>query len=213
MSSPQEEDTRSPLQILMERVERDREQRCREILQAARSEAEEIRQEAYSRARRRVHRTVQNQRQRVAQRLRSAQAERGTRLRQQRHQRINAALKEAWDLLEKALRKRWAEAEGREEWVRGALEQAERFLPAGTWTLEHPSSLDPQELSGELSNLIGSDQVSLDPKAHPHLGVGVRIRCGDAEVDATPEGLLVDRERVRSWLLAEAQKHREEENG
>lgn len=206
--TPPPEDGTDPLQILLARVERDREERCGEILQAARDEADTIRQEAYSRARQRLHRTVETERQRVRRRLRSVQAEQATHLRQRRNQRINTSLEKAWDKLEDALHKRWSDPRGRQEWVRGALEQARHFLPPGTWTLTHPASQDPANLASDLTAMVDPDQVALETESDPGLSAGVRIRCGGTEVDATPEGLLVDHERVRSWLLASIQHHR-----
>ncbi|MEF8792456.1 hypothetical protein [Thiohalorhabdus sp.] len=207
MSPPPEEET-DPLQTLLARVERDREERCREILQAARDEADAIRQEAYSRARQRLHRTVETERQRVRRRLRSVEAEQATHVRQRRHQRISNSLEKAWNRLEEALHKRWSNPQGREEWVRGALEQARHFLPPGTWTLTHPSSQDPEDLASDLTAMVDPDQVTLETEPSSGLSAGIRIRCGETEMDATPAGLMVDRERVRSWLLASIQHHR-----
>lgn len=210
MSAPPPGTGEDPLQVLLDRVERDREERCREILEAARSEADRIRAQAYAEGRQRLHRTVTEERRRVQERLRSARAERETRERRQRHRQVNAALERAWQLLEGALEDRWADPRGREEWVRGALEQAERFLPPGTWTLEHPEGLDPETLPEALAV---PERITLETRADPGLAAGIRIRCGAAEVDASPSGLLADRERIRSRLLAAIEEQRAREEG
>lgn len=211
MSQPAAGGEGDPLQILLDRVERDREERCREILQAARSEAEAVRAEAYAQARSRLHRAASDERERVREGLESARAARETRQRQARHQRTNAVLARAWELLEQALARRWQDPEGRRQWLRGALEQAGQFLPPGTWTITHPPGLDPGELPSDPESLPGGDQVTLAPEADPAIGAGIRIRCGRAELDATPAGLLTDRERVRAWLLATVAPQRREE--
>jgi hypothetical protein len=200
----------SPLAMLLQRVERDREQRCRELLEAARSDASTMRAEAHAQARRRVHQVITEERRRVADRLNSVRAEQETRQRQQRHRRINAALERGWELLEAALEHRWQSAEGRRAWIAGALAQAEHFLPPGTWTLRHPPELARSELPAALdrSGDPGPGQVTLASQADPDLTAGVRIQCGGAELDATPAGLLVDSERIRAWLLAAIEEHR-----
>jgi hypothetical protein len=207
MSPTQGPDT-DPLQRLLERVERDREERCREILEAARAEAATMRAEAHAQARARVHRAITAERRRVRERLDAARAEQETRQRQRRHQRINAALERGWGLLEAALVRRWADAEGRRLWLQGALEQAARFLPPGTWTVAHPPDLDPAELPAEPGDLpgLGSPQAGLVSQPDGTLSAGVRLSCGGVEVDATPAGLLADPERIRARLLAALQQ-------
>lgn len=213
MSQPGGGSAGDPLQVLLERVERDREERCREILQGARSEAEAMRAQAYAQARRRLHQAVRDERQRLREQLESARATQETRQRQAYHEQSNTALAKAWELLEQALENRWRTPEGRREWLVGALEQAERFLPPGTWTIAHPPELASDELPTDLDTTLGPDQVTLATEADPALNAGIRIRCGGAELDATPAGLLADPKRVRSWLLATLAAHRSEKTG
>jgi len=199
----------APLATLLARVEQDRERRCREILQAARQQADALRAEAYGQGRRRLHEAVREERHRVEHALDSARAEQETRQRHRRHRRVNAALERVWPMLEQALAERWRTADGRRQWLDGALEEARRFLPRGTWTVHHPRDLEPGEIDAGRAGLE-PEQVSLETAPEDGLDTGVRIVCGDAEVDATPRGLLADRERVRSWLLAAVAAHRQE---
>jgi hypothetical protein len=68
--------------------------------------------------------------------------------------------------------------------------------------------IDPQWLAqvGPLvqSRLEGPSQV--DVMAMDGLGAGLRIRAGDACIDATVAGLLAARERIASELLAEFER-------
>ena len=196
-----------PLEVLLERVERDREERCRKILESARSDADRVRGEAFAQARSRLHRTVRDERRRVEDELRAARAEQETRHRHQRHRRINAALERAWSQLERALEARWQDPRGRRAWMQGALEQAARFLPPGTWTLHHPPAVGANELP-DLTGIADAERIALETAPDSELTTGVRIGCGGTRLDATPEGLLADRERVRSWLLAAIERHR-----
>lgn len=197
---------RDPLQTLLDRVEGERERRCREILDQARTEADRIRAEAYRQARDRFHEAAETDRQRVAERLRSARAEQETRRRQRRHQRINADLAEAWGLIGDALERRWRDPEARKQWMAAALRQAGDFLPGGTWQVEHPPDLDPAEIPVDRADTVDPGEITLEPRRRPELTAGLRIRRDGAVVDATPAGLLADGSRVRSWLLAEVRE-------
>ena len=86
-------------------------------------------------------------------------------------------------------------------------------MPPGTWTIRHPPDLDPAELPDGLdgASAPGPGQVVLASEADPDIRTGVRIQCGGAELDATPAGLLVDGERIRSWLLATIERRRRTE--
>lgn len=213
MSAERRGDEAGPLEVLLQRVEHDREQRCREILEAARSDASTMRAETHAQARRRVHQVIVDERRRAQERLNSARAEQDTRQRHQRHQRINATLERGWALLEEALDRRWQTTEARRSWILAALAQAQAFLPPGTWTIRHPPDLDPAELPNGLdgANAPGPGQVTLATETDPAIRIGVRIQCGGAELDATPAGLLVDAERIRSWLLAVIERRRQPE--
>ena len=114
-------------------------------------------------------------------------------------------LDRAWRGLPDALQSRWLDATARERWCDAACVSASR-------SLRHLDRLqvevDPQWLAhvGPLvrSRLEGPSKVDILPT--DGLGAGLRVRAGDACIDATVAGLLAARERIASELLAEFER-------
>jgi hypothetical protein len=111
-------------------------------------------------------------------------------------------LDRAWQALPAALQSRWLDQAAREHWCDAACSSARRsLLHLDRLQVE----VDPQWLAhvGPLvrSRLEGPSNVEVT--ALDGLGAGLRIRAGDACIDATLAGLLAARERIASELLAE----------
>jgi hypothetical protein len=164
-----------------------------DIVRRARSEARERIRQAVDDARRDIEHGVA---------VRRAALETATRRAQQ------AALREildrAWRLLPAALAERWQDPAARMEWCRAACAQAMRSL------------LETQALRVELEPataatlgpcteraLRAQGATSVDVMPVPGSGAGLRIRGGDACLDATVAGLLAAQDRVAAELLAE----------
>jgi stress-induced morphogen len=207
MSEAEPDTSRDSLAALLARVQENRESRCRELLRQAREDAESEVREAYRRNRAELHRAIQQERDRMEERLRSRHAHLETQRRLQRHRRVNDILEQGFERLERTLRQRWEESAARAEWVAAAMSQARDFLTAGHWILEHPPGWDPDEAPDP------PEGITLEARADDDLRTGLRIRAGNARVDATPGGLLRDSERVKSWLLAEIQALQRQEEG
>lgn len=199
--------SRDSLAALLARVQENRESRCRELLRQAREDAEAMVGEAFRRNRAELHRAIQQERDRMEERLRSRRAQLETQRRLHRHRQVNELLEQGFERLEETLRQRWREKEARAQWIAAALAQAREFLNAGHWVLEHPPGWDPDEAPDP------PEGVTLEARADDELRAGLRIRAGNARVDATPAGLLRDSERVKSWLLAEVEALRRQEDG
>ena len=107
----------------------------------------------------------------------------------------------AWTLLQQQLTQSWQQTDTQERWLSTALKQATNVLPHAAWIIHHPSSWSPDE--NNFSQQV-EQQTGYTPtfKAEENLNAGVRISYESAYVDASLDGLLFDRSRIESMLLA-----------
>jgi vacuolar-type H+-ATPase subunit E/Vma4 len=190
---------------LLRRLGREQESRTRHIRDEAATQAADIVRRARAEARTRVHQAVVDTRREDEMALARQRAALDTQARRSRQATLRELLDRAWQALPSALQSRWLDAAARERWCDAACVAASR-------SLRHLDRLqvevDPQWLAevGPLvrSRLEGSSQV--DIVATDSLGAGLRIRAGDACIDATVAGLLAARERIASELLAEFER-------
>jgi hypothetical protein len=187
---------------LLRLVEDYRDAECRTLLAAARAEAGEILARAYGRERQRLHERVAAERAAARGRIQAARAERDTRLRGGAERANARLLALAWPRLGPALIERWQDPQCRRAWALGALGQARRALPPGPWTVRHA----PGWPDGERQSPV--DELDLGPEAEPDfledpaLAAGLIVECRGAALDASLGGLLADRSRIESRLLA-----------
>ncbi len=187
---------------LLKLVEEYRDGECRSLLEAARTEAADLVRQAYRRERARLHERVVAERAGARARINAARAERDTRERAGGERADARLLAAAWPRLRETLMERWRDPSQRRAWVASVLAQAERVLPAGTWTLRHapdgPAS-DWQALARDLTA-----RLHIEPRlvADGAIAAGVTVECGGAILDGSLEGLLKDRTRIESRLLA-----------
>jgi vacuolar-type H+-ATPase subunit E/Vma4 len=187
---------------LLRRLGREQESRTRHIRDDAETHAADIVGRARAEARTRVHQAVVDTRREDEMALARRRAALDTQARRSRQATLRELLDRAWQALPAALQSRWLDATARERWCDAACVSASR-------SLRHLDQLqvevDPQWLAhvGPLvrSRLDGRSKV--DVTATDGLGAGLRIRAGDACIDATVAGLLAARERIASELLAE----------
>ncbi len=190
---------------LLRRLGREQEARTRHIRDEAGTQAADIVRRARVEARTRVHQAVVDTRREGEMALARRRAALDTQARRSRQATLRELLDRSWQALPAALQSRWLDANARERWCDAACRSASR-------SLRHLDRLqvevDPQWLAhvGPLvrSRLAGPSNV--DVAATDGLGAGLRIRAGDACVDATVAGLLAARERIASELLAEFER-------
>lgn len=187
---------------LLQVVERNRDERCRVLLDEARTQARQLLQQAHREARERLHRTVLATRKEARQQLASAQAQRQTRLRLQRHRADEVLLARAWAPLGKQLLQRWERQDSRMLWIDNLIEQARSMLLGRHWKIEHPPGWPEPEraaLASRLARELGAPPVFV---AQAQIAAGLRICAGPACIDATQEGLLRARTRIEAMMLA-----------
>lgn len=190
---------------LLRRLGREQESRTRHIRDEAATQAADIVRRARVEARTRVHQAVVDTRREDEMALARRRAALDTQARRSRQATLRELLDRAWQALPAALQSRWLDATARERWCDAACVSA-------ISSLRHLDRLqvevDPQWLAhvGPLvrSRLDGPSKV--DVTASAGLGAGLRIRAGDACIDATVAGLLAARERIASELLAEFER-------
>ena len=190
---------------LLRRLGREQESRTRHIRDEAATQAADIVRRARVEARTRVHQAVVDTRREDEIALARRRAALDTQARRSRQATLRELLDRAWQALPAALQSRWLDATARERWCDAACVSAIR-------SLRHLDRLqvevDPQWLAhvGPLvrSRLEGPSKVDVTSSAG--LGAGLRIRAGDACIDATVAGLLAARERIASGLLAEFER-------
>jgi vacuolar-type H+-ATPase subunit E/Vma4 len=190
---------------LLRRLGREQESRTRRIRDEAGTQAADIVRRTRTEARTRVHQAVVDTRREDEMALARRRAALDTQARRSRQTTLRELLDRAWQALPAALQSRWLDAAARERWCDAACVSASR-------SLRHLDRLqveiDPRWLA-EVGPLVRSRLESaskVDLVTTDGLGAGLRIRAGDACIDATVAGLLAARERIASELLAEFER-------
>lgn len=190
------------LAALMAYVAQVRDRKLGEIRAAAAAECEKLVGSARARARAQIRQALREARADADARIALARAAMQSRLRRQRQALTLAALAGVQQRVGAAVGARWADRATRRAWVTMALAEAARSLPAGAWTGRHAPDM------GALPATTLPDGVTLELRPDADIAAGLRIRCGDAELDATPAGLLREPQRVAALWLGELERRR-----
>jgi hypothetical protein len=187
---------------LLRRLAREQDARMRRIRDAAADQAVDIVRRARSEARARVRQAVLETRREDESALARRRAALDTDARRGRQATLRELLERAWQALPPALAARWQDAAQRERWCVAACDVALRCLRhLERIEVEVDAAAPPDVAATVRQRLGGGPAVALVPRAG--LGPGLRLRAGDALVDATIPGLLAARDHVVADLLAE----------
>jgi hypothetical protein len=187
---------------LLRRLGREQESRTRRLRDEAAPPAADIVRRARVEARTRVHQAVVDTRRDDEMALARRRAAIDTQARRNRQATLRELLDRAWQALPAALQSRWLDATARERWCDAACVSARR-------SLRHLDRLQVEVDSQWLAHVGRRARTRLEGPSNVEvtamdgLGAGLRIRAGDACIDATVAGLLAARERIASELLAE----------
>lgn len=189
------------LQHMLELIDEFRQDQSSSILNEAGKQARAVVKQAYADGRAQLHHNVMKDRNRVREAITSAQAQRDTHIRQQQQQADKSSLQKAWILLENQLIQSWSQTRAQNQWLEMTLNQAANMLPHGNWTIYHPTTWTTAQsnFDQQIEQHISHKPVF---KSDSAIKVGIRICHDSACVDATLEGLLHDRSRIESMLLA-----------
>lgn len=190
------------LAALLAYVARVRDEKLGTIRAAAEAECRAVRGAARARARAQVRQALREARQDADGRISLARAAAQARLRRERQALTLAALDQVGAGVEAALRARWTDRDARARWTAMALAEAARALPAGAWTVTQPPDAAP------VAAAMLPEGVTLEQRADPGFSAGLRIRCGEALLDATVEALLRERDRIAALWLGELERQR-----
>ena len=189
---------------LLQRVARDREQRCAEMRAAAEAQAQEILRSGRTEARANVRRAVAQERSRIAQGLRQAEASAELKARGQAQSETRRLLESMWTQIADALEARWRNPEHRRAWVEAAVRQADLLLGARpSWRVEHGAEWPPEERSEVAKFAAKRTAHTIEWTSEPEVKAGLRVRCEGVCLDATAQGLLANRADTESAFLAE----------
>jgi vacuolar-type H+-ATPase subunit E/Vma4 len=194
---------------LLRELERETQAECQALISAAEQEARAIVARARGDATERTHAAIVLLRQEGRRRLLRAKAQADTELRLRAHRDASAAIAMAWPLLEAALLACWHDPASRRLWAESALRHAAARLLRGPWKIEHPTDWSESERQSLPSMLPEDGSVKVEFKADADVAAGLRIRAGQALLDATLQGLLADRAAVAAALLAEVEARSE----
>ncbi len=187
---------------LLQEIEQQTSDECKAQVAAAEQQAHALIAQAHAAARRRVHEAIVELRREGARRLARAKAQVETQARQRAQQHAVAVIRRAWPLLAEALVARWRDPAARLAWADGVARCARDRLRTGTWTVEHPADWSADE-QRNFRIALGAGDDAITFAADGDIAAGIRIRAAEATLDATPQGLLVDRQAVAALLLAE----------
>jgi hypothetical protein len=197
---------------LLRRLAREQETRTRRIRDEAEAQAADLVRRARSEARSRVSQAVLETRRADETTLARRRAEMDTLARRSQQAMLRELLDRSWQALPDALRSRWQDQGSRKRWCAAACAQARRCLRhMDRLQVEIDPQWAPQLDATLLQSLAGDSTVTV--AAIDGLGAGLRIRAGDACLDATVAGLLAARERIAAELLAEFDAQRAARRG
>lgn len=187
-------------QALLTMIEGERERRCAALRAEAEAKARALLGAAHAAARTRVREALIAARERAEARVAAANARRQTRHRLARQHADHGFLAETIARLPAALAARWRDAASRRQWIAHALGQAAASLAAGSWRIEHAAGIEPEDRQALAATLPAGvvAQWQLDPA----LAAGLRICADGNRIDATPAGLMADREALAGAILA-----------
>ena len=195
---------RTQVDRLLDVVREYQDKQCEKILTQAQQETQQIIRQAYGDARLRLHQYILESREGMQREIVTAKAKSHTIRKQIQHKADRLYLKQTWDMLEDKLITRWQNKEQRQRWVQKILVVALQVIPSQDWLVEHPDCWSDYEKH----NLINqarqkSSKIAVNFAVSSDIIAGIRICAHGATVDGSLQGLLANRSRIESELLAQ----------
>jgi hypothetical protein len=200
--SPAELIPSAQAEILEREIAQQTREECGAVTAAAEQEARAIVADAHATARRRMHEAVVELRREAARRIARAEAAAETAARQRAQRRAATAVERAWPLLTDAVAARWHNEAGRRAWTAGVVRAVRDRIAAPTLAVEHPLDWTAAE-QRDFCSALGREAGTVTFTPRQDLAAGIRVNAARATLDATPHGLLADRQAIAALLLAE----------
>lgn len=188
---------------LLARMHEKRDEGCRALHASAEAQAGEIVAEARRRARQRVKEAVIEKRRQVEEHCRRARVEMETHTRADRFADLGRRLEDGLGALPTALAEQWSDPATRRDWCRHVLEGAAATLRPGRWILDLAPGLDADDRDALAKAASEAAGETVEVREDPRLEAGLAVIHDGARYDGTIGGLMADRNRVQSALLAE----------
>lgn len=190
---------------LLRRLSREQEMRTRRLRDDASEQARDIVRRARSEARARVRQAIVEARREGELAVARRKAAIETRARRTRQGTLRRLLEKAWERLPAALATRWDDPAHRQAWCEAACAQALRSLLRTDRLVVTVDARWRDELAPSIERCLPArdGSGSLEIAAVEGLGPGIKVRGGQACLDATIGGLLAARDRIAAELLAE----------
>jgi len=193
-------------QALIDAINARKDDERKRILNEARKQARGITKRAYRSGRQRFHGAAEELRRDRAKRMDQAKAQRDTELRQRHQSALTDIARKAWPKLKHALKARWQSAENREAWAKETIDIAAFRLQRKGWRVVYPADTD-DAFRDKLSDWLDEKGVEdAEAEACEDIDAGLRIEADGATLDATPQALLAQKQRVQAALIAEIER-------
>lgn len=200
-SEPDKSNTET-LEYLLGIVVENRDRRCTELREGARSHANDIIKQAHTRVRGRLHHHITMLREKYIDRISAAQARNQTLIRQQHQLADKDILNAAWPVLYESLRVLWNDPAIRGKWSEAAVTSASSKLLERGWRIEHPADFGTEEQARLKQYLITFGEKTAELSVADDIEAGIRIIVNETVIDATLEGLLQQRSVIEAMIIA-----------
>ena len=192
---------------LLQRVRDHGASKCGELQDQTQAQVRDILRDGRKQARKNVDQAVAGERSRIEQCQRRTQAALAAAERTRTAHRMQQLLETMWQKLPGALQSRWTDPQQRRSWWQAALRQALPLLSGRDWSIEHGADFIPGECETWLRQFVAGRSLtgphSVAWRIDAEIPAGIRIRAGNACLDATIAGLLNDRAEIEALFLAE----------
>lgn len=196
------------VESMLTAIQRQRDERCREIVATAEQRANQALAESRRRLFRRQRRAVAEERERRRHELHVAASRRETLARERAYARYRRVLEDAWPRLVAALESRWMDAGTRRAWCDMVVAEGIDVLGSADWLVEHPEAWPAAERDRVKARLAEHGLAAPVFRGDAGIRAGLRVRADTACLDGTSEGLLSRREEIEALLLAMWERQR-----
>jgi len=198
----QSEELSAAAKGLLRMLEEAGERQCDELASKADQKIAGIRRKAFSEARQRVQRAVAQERKRLAQALARVEAEIETAQRQHILKHDAKLVAEGRQLLKQELIARWQHPDARRSWAKALLELSDAVVLGRDWKIDGPSDWPDAERHDVVEIASQKFGAKVEAKTCDVMPAGLKLTSGGLVVDMSVDGLLADKERTDSALLA-----------
>lgn len=202
-----------PKKVLLDLVERERETRCREILEEAQREAAEVVAKAEKEAEQRLWLATRDEQKKMRLDLREDRARRNSQDHRRKLEHLAWKLSTGRGMLADALQLRWDDRQLRTVWLARVVERASKSLPPGCWKVIHPPGWDSAELEPWKDRIAGCSGGETRFVPDSGIQAGLRIESEETALDGTVSGLTANTAELDAMLLKILGDDASRENG